>query len=396
MRIERNIMKFTMYSVFTKALFMDAIITLYLFAHGLNVTQIMFLETFSALTITFFEVPGGAVADKFGRKYSLFFGAFLQAIAVIFLIIGQNYLFFVAGIVIFSIGATFISGADNAYLYDFLNENNMRDKFQQIDGSIRSWILYSMAIIYLTAGFIYTKSIYYPLYLTFIFLIFASLLALSLTNINIDTKKPEGKLSYSQIIKESGKFIFKNTDILFLFLFSSVVLSFIYLARGIEQTYLYFNKVPPQYFGVLVCIFNLITGFFSRKSRRVTDLFKNEGQLYISIALFLFLILMSQIKSLYFGLPLLLAFHAIRGISSPYIFRRLNEYIISEIRATILSFHNLLMGLFIAAFAPLLGFLTDRWGIYFTYLVMSLSFLCLIAVISLLKAKKLKETDIKI
>ncbi|TYP57678.1 hypothetical protein LZ11_00672 [Thermosediminibacter litoriperuensis] len=45
MGIERNIMKFTLYSVFTKALFMDAIITLYLFAHGLNVTQIMFLES---------------------------------------------------------------------------------------------------------------------------------------------------------------------------------------------------------------------------------------------------------------------------------------------------------------------------------------------------------------
>ncbi|MCG0275212.1 MAG: MFS transporter [Thermosediminibacteraceae bacterium] len=368
---------------------MDAIITLYLFARGLNVTQIMLLETFSALTITFFEIPGGAVADKFGRKYSLFFGAFLQAIAVIFLIIGLNYLFFVAGIVIFSIGATFISGADNAYLYDFLNENNMKDKFQQIDGSIRSWILYSTAIFYLTAGLLYTKSIYFPFYLTLISLIFASLLALSLTNISIDTKKPEGKLSYSQIIKESGKFIFKNTDLLFLFLFSSVVLSFIYLARGIEQTYLYFNKVPPQYFGLLVCIFNLIAGFFSRKSRQITDLFKN-AQFYISISLFLFLILMSQIKSLYFGLPLLLAFHAIRGISSPYLFRRLNEHIISEIRATILSFHNLLMGLFIAASAPLLGYLTDRLGIYYTYLVMSLSFLCLIAVIVLLKAKKLK------
>ncbi|WP_223156835.1 MFS transporter [Thermosediminibacter oceani] len=151
---------------------MDAIIILYLFAHGLNVTQIMFLETFSALTITFFEVPGGAVADKFGIKYSLFFGAFFQAIAVIFFIIGQNYLFFVVGIVIFSIGATFISGADNAYLYDFLNENNMRDKFQQIDGSIMSWVYYAMAITSLTAGFLYTKSIYYPLYLTFIFLIF--------------------------------------------------------------------------------------------------------------------------------------------------------------------------------------------------------------------------------
>ncbi|ADL07450.1 permease of the major facilitator superfamily [Thermosediminibacter oceani DSM 16646] len=119
-------------------------------------------------------------------------------------------------------------------------------------------------------------------------------------------------------------------------------------------------------------------------------MFKNEGQLYICIALFLFIILMSQIKYLYFSLPLLLVFYAIRGIASPYIFRRLNESIISKIRATILSFHNLLMGLFVAASAPLLGFFTDRSGIYYTYLVMPLSFLCLIAVISLLKSKKLK------
>ncbi|MDP9752002.1 hypothetical protein J2S24_002528 [Thermoanaerobacter pentosaceus] len=56
MKIEKNIMKFTLYNIFTKALFMDAIFTLYLFAHGLNVTQIMLLGTFSFLTTTFFEV----------------------------------------------------------------------------------------------------------------------------------------------------------------------------------------------------------------------------------------------------------------------------------------------------------------------------------------------------
>ncbi|EGD51660.1 major facilitator superfamily MFS_1 [Thermoanaerobacter ethanolicus JW 200] len=266
MKIEKNIMKFTLYNIFTKALFMDAIFTLYLFAHGLNVTQIMLLGTFSFLTTTFFEVPGGAVADKFGRKYGLFFGAFLQAIGVVFFIIGQSYLFFIAGSVIFSIGATFISGTDNAYLYDFLKENNIADKFQQIDGS--------------------------------------------------------------------------------------------------------------------------------RKSKRITDLFKDKGQVYIYVVLFLFLILMSQIKSLYFALPLLFIFHAIRGTASPYIFRRLNECIISEMRASILSFYNLLMDLFVAVAAPLLGYLMDRTGIYYTYLIMSLSFLCLIAVISLLKAKKIKKRDI--
>ncbi len=62
-----------------------------------------------------------------------------------------------------------------------------------------------------------------------------------------------------------------------------VVLSFIYLAKNLEQTYLYFNKVPPYYFGILIAIFNLIAGFFSRKSEQITDLFKDKGQVYIYV-----------------------------------------------------------------------------------------------------------------
>jgi MFS transporter, DHA3 family, tetracycline resistance protein len=85
---------------------------------GLNPFQLVFVGTVMELTIFLFEVPTGAVADAFGRKISVIISTILCGGA--FLVVGGSRLFatVLLGYVIWGVGATFASGALEAWIVD--------------------------------------------------------------------------------------------------------------------------------------------------------------------------------------------------------------------------------------------------------------------------------------
>ena len=136
-------------------LILGPILVLFLIAKGLSFTEIMVLQSISAVAVVLFEVPTGAVADKIGRKESILLGALLWAISLGFYVVGKSFPMFILAEVIFSLGATFKSGADNALIYDSLKVMGREKEFQSIEGKARSFALYAQAVGSIIAGFVY-------------------------------------------------------------------------------------------------------------------------------------------------------------------------------------------------------------------------------------------------
>lgn len=92
---------------------------------GLNPLQLVLVGTVLELTVFIFEIPTGIVADMRSRRLSVIIGYFM--IGVGFMIEGSFPFFgtILLAQVIWGIGATFTSGAEDAWLADELGEEGL-------------------------------------------------------------------------------------------------------------------------------------------------------------------------------------------------------------------------------------------------------------------------------
>lgn len=95
----------------------------------LSGTQLVLVGTAVEVTILFFEVPTGIVADAYSRRLSIIIGYFLMGIG--FLIEGAFPIFGMILLtqVFWGIGYTFTSGATQAWLSDEIGEENANRAF---------------------------------------------------------------------------------------------------------------------------------------------------------------------------------------------------------------------------------------------------------------------------
>ncbi|MGN1387461.1 MAG: MFS transporter, partial [Bacillus sp. (in: firmicutes)] len=94
---------------------------------GLNPLQLVLVGTIMELSILLFEMPTGLVADFFGRKKSLVIGTFILGAAHVLEGSIPEFWAIAVGAALWGIGWTFISGAEQAWIADEL-ENKELDR----------------------------------------------------------------------------------------------------------------------------------------------------------------------------------------------------------------------------------------------------------------------------
>lgn len=87
---------------------------------GISFAQVMLLQSWFVLCMSVLEAPTGAVADRFGRKVSMLCGAASLIVAVLVYISKPDFKVFLLAETFWALSGAFISGADDALLYDSL------------------------------------------------------------------------------------------------------------------------------------------------------------------------------------------------------------------------------------------------------------------------------------
>ncbi|WP_071460710.1 MFS transporter [Bacillus massilinigeriensis] len=96
---------------------------------GLNPLQLVLVGTIMELSILIFETPTGLVADYFGRKKSLVIGTFVLGAAHLLEGIVPDFWAIAAAAALWGIGWTFISGAEQAWVADELENKELDQVF---------------------------------------------------------------------------------------------------------------------------------------------------------------------------------------------------------------------------------------------------------------------------
>ena len=88
-------------------------------------TRIFILEAWFIFWIVLLEIPTGVIADKYGRNISLGLGALFFAIDLFMFGTTKNYYVLYLAEFLGALGYALTSGADKAFIYDSLIDNNL-------------------------------------------------------------------------------------------------------------------------------------------------------------------------------------------------------------------------------------------------------------------------------
>lgn len=96
---------------------------LFLGSRGLSFQDIFLLESILLAGILTAEIPSGLLADRVDRRWVIFSGFLLNAIAEGLFAFGQSFTAFALSFALSGVGIAMLTGVQDAYIYDSLGEN---------------------------------------------------------------------------------------------------------------------------------------------------------------------------------------------------------------------------------------------------------------------------------
>ena len=353
-----NIWKIYVYRILLGMIFSVPTIVLFWQNHGMNLTDVMTLQSLFALAMVLFELPSGYFADIAGRKTTLVLAAAGCLMAICIYSQGTCFTHFLTAEICFAFGFALISGADAALVYDTLQVLGRENEFQKIFGRLFFISLFSFGVSSIIGGFISAINIRWSFYATIPFFAAAVMVALALEE--PPRQKLQAKTGYgSELIQILKYCFFENHRLCRLILFSGLVLGLNNAAVWFYQPYFAYAGLPIAWFGVAFASYQVVAAVCSAWAHRIE---KKIGETYSLILLVLFVgsgyFLMANAV---FLLSFTFAFchQFARGYSRIVLTDYVNQLTTSDRRATVLSVQNLVMRLFYAMLLPFAGRIAD-------------------------------------
>ncbi|UPW00649.1 MFS transporter [Halorussus gelatinilyticus] len=107
-------------------------------SRGLSLAQFGLLEATYTVAVLGFEFPTGYLADRVGRRNGLALANALGAVGAVGYALAHSFPAFLAAVVVRAVGATFSSGASDAWLYELLAAESAEAEFARVSGRARA------------------------------------------------------------------------------------------------------------------------------------------------------------------------------------------------------------------------------------------------------------------
>ncbi len=381
----KNLKIYPYYRVLSSLMIIGPIMVPYMIWKGLSYSQIMLLQSISAVSVFVFEVPTGAVADKISRKFSLVISEIICITGLSFYVLFNSFFMFAIAELLFGLGMTFASGADSAILYESLTKLDKRKEYQRYEGNSSSYIFISQAIGSIVSGYLYMIGEIIPFIISLVFLALAGVASIFFT----DTEIEKSKHSYIFHIFKSTSYAVSHPRILWAIMFAFVIGFFFRSSYWMYQPYFSAVNIDVIYYGWIYFGFNLVAAF---SSKYLVAKYYDERPRKILIGLCWILVISFIIPGLLktpFMLVILSLQQIVRGLKDPTLRFYINHNVEDKFRATVISLVSLAGSLGFAIFAPFVGKGLDNNDAFTVYIRMGV-ILAVSTVMLILLRKRLK------
>ena len=362
---KRFIRNFYLYRFFSDFAFIYAVYVILFKMRGLSVFEISLLIAVWCGFCVLFEVPTGALADKWNRKYMINLGMLSKAIGFGIWFFADNFLLFALGFLFWGIQETFCSGTQEALLYDNLKKYKKEEEYEKVAGRGRFYSKIAVASSVFLGGFIASYSFPLVISLSALSTLLAIIPTLFFHEVRFQKTSTE-EVKYLDYIKNAFKESATNKQLLKLILYSTIVLALIGTLEEFQQLYFDWVNLPIAFFGVLATIVFGLQAIGSNFAYKFQKLFSNENNIY-ALSIFAGIVLLVSVISntMVLLIPFVLVFF-FGSISEVLVESRLQKQIKSDQRATIISINSLLCNLSVLGFAVGFGILSKTgnltWG----------------------------------
>ena len=366
---------------------------LLLLARGLTLVQIALIESILIGTIFLMEVPTGVLADRVGRKWSIFCSTFLLMCAEFIFIFARDYEWYVLVAFLAGAGYAFASGAFEALLYDSLPPENREADMKRAMGRVKSYSMIALVIAPIVGGLIIgdaaVENFIPAIALTVVALLIGLLVCLTLREPPIEMS--EKKESSAALLRSGLSLLGSNRRLRRLVLLAVFTWPFTdALAVTLGPPYLVRNDVTPFAIGAVLSAGSLLAALTQRyaykveewlgQDRAIAALILLPGLLYWMLAAVTGPIATASVVILIYGLS---------DMKSPLFSAYQNALIESKNRATVLSLISMFISLFVALGAPLYAAIGQR-SLIATFAVMGS---VIIAAALLLRAHRMPRAE---
>jgi MFS family permease len=365
------------YHFFGDLILIYAVDKLFLLSRNISIQEIAILVAiWSGLTVLL-EVPTGALADRWSRKYTLVLSGLCYSLCYVTWIFSYSFWLFALGFLFRTLGGTLESGTSQAYAFDFLKKHGKEDEFEKIWGRCIGLRVIGTAVAVAAGG--YLSEISYTLVLVFSALspLVVTLVALLLPEVN-STNIETGR-SYFSYFRGGLQHAFSSRLLLKIMLYVGIVFATLGLLEEYDQVLIserlgFSNTFIGIWAAVAVCISSL-GSFFAHRLR-------NLGWrilVIIGIATGIGLVVIAFVRN-----TLILACLLVNCVSFVLAIVTIEGMIQREIkteeRTTITSVCGVVSEVGTVIFGLIVGFIANKFGIHFGYGVLGVVVLMYITI----------------
>lgn len=335
-KVAKNLKLYKIFQLLREPLFWGPILISYIMSQtAMTLSEIYFMEGIAILLVALLQVPTGALADKIGRRKAIVLGLILQIIHIAILFFATKVWHIWVENIIWAIGFSLASGADESFLYDNLTEINQTNLYKHYQGKAMSAKLFLIAFCSLTVGFLAKIDMKLPIMLSIFPVIIALLAALLFTEPKLSNKGRE-KLKKKRIVVPSIIFVANHKKIKWVIGFSALVAVISKLWFFTYNPYFEMVKLPIEMYGVIFFVLNIVcasSSYFSHTLSKILD--NKKSIIFILLGITLPIIVMGLWPSVMFAWLIILPNFG-RGYYKPFTEHIIHDEI-SENRATIVS-----------------------------------------------------------
>jgi len=347
-KLRRNLKLVPLINAFRNLRTLNAVVVLFLIHRGVSIDQVFYLSLIWSITALVSEVPSGYLADKIGRKKTMYLGAVVLLFAWIIKYNANGYSPFIIIFILMSLSFSIFSGTEEALLYDSLKELKRENKMTRYTGLMNA-ANHFIKIFVPTLGALLARNLLESQFKTLVIVdIFAAIATIILVNLLIE---PHHKMDVSEreknifkdsidIIKSEPFILKANLNRILLFISSFIIWRayqpFI-TDKGISVLWL------SIFYLLLQTIFFLFN-YFAEKIEKLIGLVNIlSGTVYLSILTLILVLVFGEPWVIYIALLLTIGLQGGRATYFPYL---INKRIKSFNRATTLSNLNVIKSFF--------------------------------------------------
>lgn len=327
--------------------------------------QISILLAIPNLCSLIFEIPTGAIADLYGRKFSVLLGIILQAIAVLALYYVNDFYSISIALAFLGFSSSFVSGASDAWVTDLVNEKHkpILTSFFSKSQSISSAGLVVSGLIGAFLVREFSTKIIWP---TAAFSFFLSFIILRFAKENYSPKKSNVRNAFKEVVKQtktSLKYSIKEKHIFYMMLASVFILiAFTPLDLGFTPLLQEYD-FPQHAFGYLWSGISLVGVIAPLITNKILKHGKERKFILITTILMIAITLLIIFAiNLTVALAVIISLIFFSRMRSPILLSYFQQFLPTKLRATIGSVKSMSLELTAIIITPLAGFLIDKLG----------------------------------